>query len=168
MPVYKTDFWIGSFFAYMKDALSKPRYYRHRQQDMCHSDRFGLRLEQAYLLQVRRVVFPVCANVPQAHVFLASKSFIRSADGRNCQRNSAVYYLSRALQESKQQNKQALSWKKCTVCLILAQVNLEVCNIVFVTISKKPNFHAKFIEFHWHVLLEGKPHIKFHKTLHQL
>ena len=54
--------------------------------------------------------------------------------------------------------------KELTVRSILAQVNLEAWNIVSVSISKKPNFDAKFIGLHWHVLLKEKPPIKFHKT----
>ena len=55
--------------------------------------------------------------------------------------------------------------KKLTVRSILPQVpHLEAWNIVSVSIGKKLNFDAKFIGLHGHVLLEGKPPMKFHKT----
>ena len=46
------------------------------------------------------------------------------------------------------------SLKKLTVRTILVQVNLEAGNIVRVRISEKPDFDAKFVRFHGHVLLE--------------
>jgi len=80
---------------------------------------------------------------------------------RKCPRKNANYYLCGALQESKQHNNKGL-FLEIAHCLSDSGSStlgtVELWNIC-VSISKKPNFDAKFFRLHWHVLLEGKPSI---------
>ena len=103
--------------------------------------------------------------VLQLFVFLDSNTCIKSTNVKKFSKQVPVIV---EVGFSKSPNNiitETFSLKQLTLCLILAQINLESRNIVYVCFCEKPNFYAKLIKVYGHILLEGKPPFKFDNTL---
>ena len=83
---------------------------------------------------------------------------------RNYERQNANYYLSGALIESKQHKTETFSFEKAHCSSNSPKETWKRWTQYVSASARGQLFYAKCLGLHWHVLVEGKLPIKFHKT----